>query len=201
MALTQIKGSILSDEIYRRENNLGDVLDKAVARNNLSVFAKEDFVNFVFMFAGFEADIPDGFQLCNGVGQTSNGVNIPDLRSRFIVGSGSSYSTGSKGGSSSYSTSSTGSHTHTISVNNTTLSINHMPAHNHNFQYNMRAGNSTDGYSWVISGGGSGPNQAITTSGGNASHNHGASCNSTGNHNHSVNVIPPYYALAFIIKL
>lgn len=42
MALTKIKGSILSDEIYRRENNLNDVLDKAIARNNLSVYSKTE---------------------------------------------------------------------------------------------------------------------------------------------------------------
>lgn len=42
MALTKIKGSILSDEIYRRENNLNDVLDKAIARNNLSVYSKAE---------------------------------------------------------------------------------------------------------------------------------------------------------------
>lgn len=42
MALTKIRGSILSEEIYRRENNLNDVLDKAIARNNLSVYSKAD---------------------------------------------------------------------------------------------------------------------------------------------------------------
>lgn len=42
MALTQVKGSILSDELYRRENNLNDVLDKAIARNNLSVYSKTE---------------------------------------------------------------------------------------------------------------------------------------------------------------
>lgn len=42
MTLTKIRGSILSDEIYRRENNLNDVLDKAIARNNLSVYSKTE---------------------------------------------------------------------------------------------------------------------------------------------------------------
>ena len=45
MALTQVKGSILSDELYRRENNLSDVVDKAIARNNLSVYAKTETYN------------------------------------------------------------------------------------------------------------------------------------------------------------
>ena len=42
MALTKVRGSILSDEIYRRENNLNDVLDKAIARNNISVYSKTE---------------------------------------------------------------------------------------------------------------------------------------------------------------
>ncbi|MCF1437216.1 MAG: hypothetical protein LPD71_00165 [Shewanella sp.] len=42
MALTQVKGSILSDELYRRENNLSDVQDKAAGRNNLGVYGKSE---------------------------------------------------------------------------------------------------------------------------------------------------------------
>ena len=200
MALTQVKGSILSDELYRRENNLSDVLDKTVARNNLSVFAKNDFVNFIFMFAGFEADIPDGFQLCNGVGQTSNGINIPDLKDRFIIGSGGAYSTGSKGGSSSSSTSSAGSHSHSVSVGNTTLSISQIPSHNHNIllaqaEY-ITLGPGGNHYQRPQP-----PGTDTTFTGGSGSHSHSVSSGDSGNHSHSVNITPPYYALAFIIKL
>ncbi|USE39122.1 phage tail protein [Endozoicomonas sp. SCSIO W0465] len=77
------------------------------------------------MFAGSESQIQVGWQLCNGVGQTSNGINIPDLRSRFIIGSGGSYSTSSIGGSTSSTTSTSGSHSHTVSIDGHTLSESH----------------------------------------------------------------------------
>lgn len=197
MALTQVKGSILSDELYRRENNLSDVLDKTVARNNLSVFAKNDFVNFIFMFAGFEADIPDGFQLCNGEGQTSNGINIPDLRDQFIIGSGRAYSTGSKGGSTSSTTSSSGSHSHTVSINGHTLSESQLASHRHlQVGGGWQNGGATGAY-----GDGGNHNTGTSYTGGNAAHSHGVSCANSDSHNHTVSTLPPYYALAFIIKL
>ncbi|WP_257264613.1 phage tail protein [Endozoicomonas sp. ONNA2] len=153
------------------------------------------------MFAGNENQIQEGWQLCNGVGQTSNGINIPDLRSRFIIGSGGSYSTGSTGGSTSYSTSVEGSHSHSVSVNSTTLSTSQMPSHNHSFRNRMYGGNRTDGNSWIVSGGGNTGEQTLNNTGNSYSHYHSGSCSSTGGHYHRVEVTPPYYALAFIIKL
>lgn len=47
----------------------------------------------IIMWSGSVSTIPAGWVLCNG----SNGT--PDLRNRFIVGAGSSYSVGAKGGS------------------------------------------------------------------------------------------------------
>ena len=44
------------------------------------------------MWSGSIGSIPAGYVLCNG----ANGT--PDLRDRFIVGSGNSYSVGSTGG-------------------------------------------------------------------------------------------------------
>lgn len=67
---------------------------------------------------GNQADIPDGFALCNG----SNGT--PDLRDRFIVGAGSSYSLRATGG-----------------ANTVTLTVEQMPSHSHSF-YSGRYGSS-----------------------------------------------------------
>lgn len=53
MALTQVKGSILSDELYKRENNLNDVLDKNIARNNLNLYSKNEINNI------YENILPD----------------------------------------------------------------------------------------------------------------------------------------------
>lgn len=64
----------------------------------------------IAMWSGASNAIPTGWVLCNG----QNGT--PDLRNRFIVGAGSSYSVGNTGGS-----------------DTVTLSSNQMPSHNHGF--------------------------------------------------------------------
>ena len=62
----------------------------------------------ILLWSGNTGNIPPGWVLCNG----SNGT--PDLRDRFIVGGGNSYSVGAQGGSSSVTltTSNLPSHTH-----------------------------------------------------------------------------------------
>jgi len=47
---------------------------------------------FIFNWEGAIVDIPEGFGLCDG----SNGT--PDLRDRFVVGAGSTYSVDETGG-------------------------------------------------------------------------------------------------------
>lgn len=65
----------------------------------------------IMMWSGLEADIPSGWHLCDGNAST------PDLRNKFVVGAGSTYSPGDTGGED----------THTIS-------IAEMPAHTHSFK-------------------------------------------------------------------
>ncbi len=56
----------------------------------------------IIMWSGSIGAIPVGYYLCNG----SNGT--PDLRDRFVVGSGSTYAVGNTGGFTSSVTSSGG---------------------------------------------------------------------------------------------
>ena len=51
----------------------------------------------ILIWSGASNAIPSGYVLCDG----QNGT--PDLRNRFIIGAGSSYSVGSTGGSTSHS--------------------------------------------------------------------------------------------------
>ena len=95
------------------------------------------------MFGELEEQIPSGWQLCNGSGETSNGIKVPDLRDRFIVGAGSGYDPGKTGGSTSATSSSNGSHSHnvtvnsggshshTVTVNSHTLTGSQAPSHSH----------------------------------------------------------------------
>ena len=64
----------------------------------------------IAMWSGASNAIPTGWVLCDG------NNNTPDLRNRFIVGAGSSYSVGNTGGSD------------TVSLN-----TNQIPAHSHGF--------------------------------------------------------------------
>lgn len=154
------------------------------------------------MFAGSINQIQSGWQLCNGVGTTSNGIRVPDLRNRMVIGSGSSYSTGNTGGSTSAATSTNGNHSHSMSVNNTTLSVAQIPSHNHQMRHSyLNPGTSGPRMADNNSNSNVVPSGSMDNTGGSLSHNHSVSSGSAGNHSHTVSTMPPYYALAFIIKL
>lgn len=160
----------------------------------------------IIMWAG--ALVPTGWKLCDGNNAT------PDLRGRFIIGSNTSYPLGSSGGSinsssggsHSHSMSSAGSHIHGGSVGLTALSISQLPAHTHTYEalsgtsVHPTGSGSTEARGTVTTntsgsvGAGEGHSHTITSDGG---HTHGI--NTVGEHTHTVT--PPYYALAFIMKI
>lgn len=183
MALTKVKGSVLPDI----------------------------FPGVIWMFAGTESQIADGWQLCNGEGETSNGIDVPDLRDRMIICAGEDYDLGDTGGSETETTNSEGSHSHSVTVNsggshshsisveNTTLSNSQVPVHKHT---SPLRGRSDDPGSWEdingVTDASDGFASSRTTgtytniifpyvddSGGSSPHNHTASSNSTGSHTHT----------------
>lgn len=147
---------------------------------------------------------------CAMAGTTSNGIDVPDLRDRMVVCSGSDYDVGDSGGSETETTNSEGSHSHsvtvnsggshshTISVEGTTLSISQSPAHKH---ISPLRGRPEDPGSWEDINGITDTSDGFTSSrttgsynailpydsdsGGSSSHSHTASSNSTGSHSHS----------------
>lgn len=138
----------------------------------------------IIMWSGDYSTIPSGWRLCDGLGGT------PDLRDRFIVGAGASYSPGNVGGSAS--------HTHGISVGNTALTEAQMPAHTHS----LPAGsNDTVGTEWSQaspgnSGGRNAPSyyyQSVSSGGGQA---HGHTATADGRDHR-----PPYMALCYLMRL
>lgn len=142
----------------------------------------------IAMWSGSINSVPGGWQLCDG----TNGT--PDLRNRFIVGAGGEYSIGNTGGSQSVTltTAQMPNHTHTA-----TTTIEKDGAHKHDY----------DGYRYHTNHGGTAhtgsPYNLITkTTESSGSHTHTATTtiDSAGSGSSHENR-PPYYALAYIMKM
>jgi len=163
----------------------------------------------IIMWSGQANQVPPGWKLCDGNnGQKIDGLEIPDLRSRFVVGAGqgqglSNYAPGAKGGAEKHA-----------------LSVNELPAHNHPASSGSAGGHHHD-IPIDTGGGGSGGNSPMlwfTNLSGSTFIKSGVLANEyaktqdVGGHTHPVTVQntgggqahenrPPYFALAFIIKL
>ena len=177
---------------------------RAVTPRKLNNWLYRFHPGMVVMWSGIIEQIPTGWQLCNGNGVTSTGQPVPDLLDRFIIGAGDSYNIDDTGGNTEVITSEDGEHNHNITVDGTTLSVDQMPSHDHDYRTMINAGHDFDtnrisrSYAShdakVYTGN-------ILTRGGSSPHDHTATSELAGLHTHTVPTIPPFYALAFIIKL
>lgn len=157
----------------------------------------------IMLWSGSVASIPSGWYLCNG----SNGT--PDLRDRFVVGAGSTYAVAATGGSANAIVV---SHTHTANAS-TQDGHTHYVFEGAGYAYSyadtsipnqsLSNGLNDGGASSYLM---SGPNSTS----GQPKANFGLSSNA-GSHTHSITVdttgssatnanLPPYYALAYIMK-
>ena len=152
----------------------------------------------IVIWSGASNAIPTHWSLCSG--QTVNGNVTPDLRNRFIVGAGSTYSVDATGGSAhtpvvshDHSTNSTGSHSHGVSD----------PGHNHTYHrwhtQEVKHGDATNRRAPRVNDTGSTTGSRTT----------GISINANGNHTHTISTagesgtnknLPPYYALCYIMR-
>ena len=144
----------------------------------------------IIIWSGALVSIPAGWVLCNG----SNGT--PDLRNRFVVGAGSTYAVGATGGSADATLV---SHSHGVSDPGHGHSISD-PGHTHSLPSVFYA-SYPNGFA---AGGGAGQTVNATGSAttnisivGNTT---GISIQSSGGSATNAN-LPPYYALAYIMKL
>jgi hypothetical protein len=136
----------------------------------------------IIMWSGSIVSIPSGWYLCDG----TNGT--PDLRNRFIVGAGSTYAVAATGGSADAvvvahthtgTTDSNGAHTHTV------------PSGGYGSAGGSVRYSSTDNSNvW---------NNLAQTTGSNGAHTHTFTTASAGTSGTNAN-LPPYYALAYIMK-
>jgi microcystin-dependent protein len=149
------------------------------------------------MWSGTNSTIPSGWALCNGQDVAGYGV-VPDLRNKFILGSGD-VATGSTGGYNTATTSGDGDHTHTI--NETVLTIDQIPSHQHEVGYRSSDASTSSGDQMdFVRAFNAGDGNVTSSSAGNGEgHTHTELA--SGPHTHTVSLTPPYYALAFIIKV
>lgn len=165
-------------------------------------------IGTIVMWGGTAGNYPAGWELCDGqtyARSDGNGnITTPDLRNRFIVSMGSSYTERATGGDASHTHTAVaaGSHNHGGVTASHALTINQIPAHSHGV-YGGESGSYQQGGGYGASTNNNGSQAGVTLSaGGSEGHTHGIA--SDGNHNHTINSgsnIPPYIALAFLMKV
>lgn len=152
------------------------------------------FTGLIVMWSGSVASIPAGWHLCDGTEGT------PDLRGRFIVGAGGDYEPAATGGAAD--------HNHGGNTGGHVLTAAQMPAHAHDLFANATSSsditgggahaawstaNAAGNQDYDIAGTATAPTLALSSQeGGDEAHDH-----SIGNASN----LPPYFALAFIMKL
>lgn len=157
-------------------------------------------VGGIIMWSGSNASIPSGWALCNG--QTVNGISTPNLSNRFIVASGSSYATNATGGSSSVTLNSTQIPRHSHSVSLTTSGAG---GHSHTIYGNEGTGVGGGGSSDYFLNNGGTQRTEQTSSVSNHTHTVSGNTSAYGGTGSGAtagfSIIPPYYSLAFIMRV
>jgi microcystin-dependent protein len=136
----------------------------------------------ISLWYGSIGSVPSGWYLCDG----TNGT--PDLRNRFVVGAGSTYSVAQTGGSAD---SITVSHTHTATSAVTDAGHKHALTGYQNYQ---SAGIAPGGNGVLVSG-----TPAVETSTVTTGVTVATTVASAGTSGTNAN-LPPYYALAYVMK-
>ena len=137
--------------------------------------------------------VDTGYAMCDGKAYFSSSlggmIETPDLRDRFIMGSGGDYLPGQMGGS--------GASEHEVPISPTTLTIEQMPSHTHNIGHTT-AGRTVERYTCI----GELTNRSYTNfttslaTGGGESHSHRGSFTLTMD-----DKLTPYLALCYLMKI
>ena len=170
---------LTNDSDYATVSQIPDVSNFATVNQipDVSNFATKDDLGtssiptgLICMWSG--ATVPTGWNLCDG----TNGT--PDLRDRFIVGSGSSYAIGATGGEVTH-----------------TLTTAEMPSHTHSSRIVTASGSTNLNGSCLRS-----PGAVLNVESTSSYQGNLMSTTSVGSGSAHENR-PPYYALAFIMKI
>jgi hypothetical protein len=143
----------------------------------------------IIMYKGAIADLPSGWSFCDG----TNGT--PDLRNKFIIGA-SADSGGQANTTVTGSTTKTGGTANAIVVSHTHTATVTDPGHTHVLSPAIQSASGTDGNPNKVSGGTGSTN--ITANGATTGI---TVTNSTEGSSGTNQNLPPYYALAFIMRI
>lgn len=195
LAFNFVKKNMVEGFANGDNNNSGpsDVLE---ANENLAGLVQRGYVvppYIVVAYAGTTSSIPDGWALCDG--GNYSGVTTPDLSDKFIYGSGTHpVPTASRTGGSATVTitgANAPAHTHTIT-------IAHGGDHGHTHSCASDDGGKNADSHYAM--GDADAYKPCQLSGG--SHSHTATASVVGSANPTpLNILPPYYKLAYIMKL
>jgi hypothetical protein len=181
--LEPVNGSITTQKLADYSVTATKIMTGAVTEDALDPMIDLGLpAGMIVMWSGATTSVPSGWQLCDG----SNGT--PDLRDRFVVGAGNTYSAGDTGG-----------------VNEVSLTLNQLPSHDHGGSTSSSGNHSHSVASKRSDDGGSGENVPSintgvsigTSTSTNGAHTHTITAQG-GNHAHENR--PPYYGVAFICK-
>ena len=187
-------GTIVEADIANNAVTTGKINANAVTTEKINFQNALVPIGGIIMWSGSIGTIPTGWALCNG----SNGT--PNLQDRFIVGAGSGYAVAATGGSAN-STLVSHSHTATTSATSTVSD----PGHTHTIRQGSRDDTAPTSRVGASPDAGFGNNAqstdvilsnitgiTVSTSAATSISTEGASATGAN--------LPPYYALAFIMR-
>jgi microcystin-dependent protein len=201
-----VTGAGISNETITND----DIAPGTISTNKINFTTALVPVGGIIMWSG--TTTPDGWQLCNGTDLPStsplrpNITKTPDLRDRFIVGATS----GGDGDYPGVGVNQTGGSANAVVVshNHTGTTDNESATHTHGYSY---ANGGNNGYELEQKGGSDGSRLETyngTTGTQSANHTHNFTTSDAKNGSDVVigasatNAnLPPYYALAFIIRV
>lgn len=186
--LNIVGGAETADDILSKDVDGEDLLWKPPADINIPT-------GIIVMWSGSVGTIPTGWVICDGTNST------PDLRDRFIVGAGTTYAVDATGGSKDAVTV---AHTHTASSSSSsTFTGNAGSTHSHTFDLIQADVDTFTGYGPSRVAGYVNGTYPVTSStsnpSGTVSTTTTTTVSSTGSSGTNAN-LPPYYALAYIMK-
>lgn len=184
----------VDDELVNTDEEINSWETRIVALEGDSGYAPP--IGLIQMWSAIptgDATPPTGWAECDG--GIHNGIQVPEMRGYFLIGANPFVPLDSSA-ISTLNTDAVGNHNHNVSTNNHALTVNEMPAHNHDSFRQQLNDAGGDNQGWAPTGSGSSLDTSST--GGNAGHNHDVSESGAGGHSHLVGGLPNHYAILFI---